>query len=52
MKLNRLLRQLQETLSELRETKNREVRLTLLQHMWLLLLEANHVLAETQTEAS
>lgn len=46
-----ILRQLQETLSELQETKNREARLTLLQHMRLLLLEADHVLDETQTES-
>lgn len=41
-----IVRQLQETLSELQETKNREVRLTLLRHMRLLLQEADHVLDE------
>jgi hypothetical protein len=50
--LEPIVRQLQETLSELQETKNREIRLTLLRHMRLLLLEGDRVLDETQTKSS
>ena len=39
-----IIQQLRETLSELQETKNREARLNLLQHMRRFLLEAERVL--------
>ena len=47
-----IIQQLQETLSELQETKNREVRLSLLRHMRLLLLEADRVLDEAPAESA
>ena len=50
--LAEIVRQLQETLFELQETKNREVRLTLLRHMRLLLLEADRVVDEVRVESA
>jgi hypothetical protein len=47
-----IVRQLQDTLSELRETKNREVRLTLLRHMRLLLHEADRVVDDARAESA
>jgi hypothetical protein len=46
-----IVRQLQEPLPELQETKHRENRLTLLRHMRLLLLEADLVLDEARAES-
>lgn len=43
-----IARQLQGTLSELKETKNRDRRLALLRHMRLLLLEADRVVDEAR----
>ena len=45
-----IVRQLQETLSELKETKNRDMQLTLLRHMRLLLLEADRAVDEERAE--
>ena len=45
-----ICRQLQETLSELQETRNRDLRLTLLRHMRLLLLEAERALDDARAE--
>jgi hypothetical protein len=50
--ISAIVRQLQETLSELKETKNRDKRLTLLRHMRLLLSEADHAVDETQAESA
>jgi hypothetical protein len=50
--LAEIVRQLQETLSELQETKNRELQLTLVRHMRLLLLEADRVLDEARAESA
>ena len=47
-----IVRQLQETLSELKETKNRDMRLTLLRHMRLLLLEADTAVDEARAESA
>jgi hypothetical protein len=44
-----IARQLQGTLSELKETKNRDRRLALLRHMRLLLLEADRVVDEARS---
>jgi hypothetical protein len=47
-----IVRELQETLSELQQTTNREVRLTLVRHMRLWLLEADRVLDEARAESA
>jgi hypothetical protein len=47
-----IVRQLQETLSELKETKNRDMRLTLMRHMRLLLLEADNAVDQARAESA
>jgi hypothetical protein len=47
-----IVRQLQETLSELKETKNRDMRLTLLRHMRLLLSEADNAVDQARAESA
>jgi hypothetical protein len=46
-----IVRQLQETLSELKETKNRDMGLTMLRHMRLL-LEADRAVDEARAESA
>jgi hypothetical protein len=47
-----MVRQLQETLSEVKETMNRDMRLTLLRHMRLLLLEADNAVDQARAESA
>jgi hypothetical protein len=47
-----IVRELQETLSELRETKNCDMRLTLMRHMRLLLLEADNAVDQARAESA
>jgi hypothetical protein len=51
-KIAAIVRQLQEPLSELKETKNRDMRLTLLRHMRLLLFEADRAVDEARAESA
>jgi len=47
-----IIGQLQETLSELKETKNRDLRLRLLRHMRLLLSEADRAVDQARAESA
>ena len=47
-----MVRQLQETLSEVKETRNLDMRLTLLRHMRLLLLEADNAVDQARAESA